>query len=128
MRICRRCGNEYPAKQGSQRTLCKGCLSIVCKENSNKNKVFHPQGKRKIDKSGYAWVYVGGQFVSEHRLIMEQILKRKLLNGESVHHKNGVRHDNSPDNLELWVVGVRYGQRATDIKCFNCGESYRINC
>lgn len=51
----------------------------------------------------------------QHRFIMERILGRKLLKGENVHHKNGVRWDNRPENLELWVVHQPAGQRPSDL-------------
>jgi hypothetical protein len=53
--------------------------------------------------------------ILEHRVIMEQRLGRKLLPGESVHHINGIRHDNRPENLELWVSHQPSGQKPEDL-------------
>lgn len=55
---------------------------------------------------------------------MEQKLGRKLVRGESVHHKNGVRADNRPENLELWVGPIRSGVRATELRCPHCSEPW----
>ena len=43
----------------------------------------------------------------QHRLVMEQVVGRALLPSERVHHKNGDRTDNRPENLELWVGAER---------------------
>ena len=59
-----------------------------------------------------------------HRIVMEEKLGRELKKWESVHHINGIRNDNRSENLELWVGGIRYGQRASDIICPHCGEYY----
>lgn len=55
------------------------------------------------------------EYQLEHRLVMEEYLGRPLLPGETVHHKNGVKTDNRPSNLELWVSHQPKGQRPKDL-------------
>ena len=65
---------------------------------------------------GYIRIHVGnGRRILEHVHVMEQQLGRRLVDGENVHHKNGIKHDNDPGNLELWLVMQPTGQRVGDL-------------
>jgi hypothetical protein len=66
----------------------------------------HVPGHPRADRDGFIW---------EHVVVMEQVLGRTLLPGENVHHVNGVKDDNRPENLELWVSHQPKGQRARDL-------------
>lgn len=65
--------------------------------------------------SDYLTVLIGGRWIQVHRVVMEATLDRPLLPGENVHHINGVKWDNSPSNLELWVTAQPSGQRPSDL-------------
>lgn len=68
-----------------------------------------------IDSKGYKVYYINGKMKKEHTIVMEQKIGRKLLPNENVHHINGVKTDNRPENLELWVKSQPSGQRAEDL-------------
>ena len=84
-------------------------------------KRYNKSATRRVDQHGYAHIKLVGHpraakgWVREHIVVMEGVLGRDLLPGEEVHHVNGVRDDNRPENLELWVVRQPKGQRPADL-------------
>lgn len=84
-----------------------------------------PHGAGTIDRKGYRLVSRPGHpnaqangKIREHRLVMSEMLGRPLRDDENVHHRNGIRHQNHPDNLELWVSIQPCGQTVPDLLAF----------
>jgi hypothetical protein len=59
------------------------------------------KGGKHVSDQGYVRIRINGEYVFEHRYIMEQHLGRRLTDSEVVHHKNHVRNDNRIDNLMI---------------------------
>lgn len=71
-------------------------------------------GYKRIPGNGHPNAYPNGQ-IAEHRFVMSQMLGRPLVPEEIVHHRNGNRLDNRPENLELWVKSHSPGQRVEEL-------------
>ncbi len=73
----------------------------------------------KVNQSGYLSKTEFGEngeriLGIQHCVVMDEHLGRKLLKGETVHHKNGIRTDNRIENLELWSGNHPVGARVSD--------------
>ncbi len=105
------CGNPKQAKSAT----CATCRTDAGEANGNW------KGGRARHKAGYVILRAPGHpragrspYVFKHILVAERLLGRYLVDGESVHHINGVRDDNRPENLELWTRPQPAGIRVSD--------------
>lgn len=71
-----------------------------------------------VTAGGYRLISVAGEPILEHRAVMQQVIGRPLKPYENVHHRNGDKLDNRPENLELWVNKQPRGQRVEDLIAF----------
>jgi hypothetical protein len=81
-----------------------------------------PDGTVSDGGNGYRVIKIDGAWIAEHRHVVGTLLGRELESHERVHHKNGNRSDNRPENLELWKVTKKdpAGVRAADYHCAGC--------
>lgn len=70
-------------------------------------------------------------YVFYHRVVMENLLGRLLTEDEVVHHKNGNKKDNRPENLEVMtreehtrLHASRHGKKMVKLKCPCCGKIF----
>ena len=66
------------------------------------------KGGQTTSPKGYVYIQMPGHpramkngYVKRADLVLESVIGRPLVRGEEAHHKNHVRNDDSPDNLEL---------------------------
>lgn len=72
-------------------------------------------GEWRTNAEGYVHRWFDGKHQLQHREVMAEMLGRDLYPEENVHHRNGRRDDNRPENLELWVKPQAAGQRVEDL-------------
>ena len=71
---------------------------------------------------------VNGKMLMKHRYVYQEYIKRPLLRGELIHHKNGDKSDNRIENLEIMTPkehSMHHNQKyPLTKKCEACGKEY----
>lgn len=110
---CGHCGETFRASCSEARSGRAKYCSKACHYDS------YPL--RYLTDQGYFRISVGNRgarkYEFEHRIIMAGMIGRPMRDGETVHHRNGIRHDNRPENLEFRVG--KHGAGATH-HCATC--------
>lgn len=140
-KTCEQCGKEFiqspikrqdgvPVKHCSRECGVRAAYERPEVREQFKGEKSHLWKGGKVMRRGYVFVHApdhpscqGNQkrYVAEHRLVMENVEKRFLKPHEQVHHRNGDRADNRPENLELWQTHQPPGQRVHEQKhCPTC--------
>jgi len=121
--ICGNCGEIFFTPFQNHGDACSNRCSQLMIQPKRKD-----ARERFVNDTGYVMVRARnhprarkfGRHVPEHHLVMEKMLGRYLVKGETVHHKNGNRTDNRPDNLELFMGNHGAGQSIKDQIKFLC--------
>lgn len=109
----RRAGKEIPCEVCSEMMYVtekstKRFCSYKCSNEAKKGPKSDGPGSKLLRSDGYIAVYYPAhhdsnrsRYILEHRLVAEQKYGRRILKTEHVHHIDGNKLNNHPDNLEV---------------------------
>jgi len=126
---CLLCRKEFIDNPSAKRQYCSGSCRASSRIGELASRwnggVSHhsPHGYIRVRRPNHPQAHASG-YIFQHRLVAEKKIGRPLRRDEHVHHINGIKHDNCPDNLvvlpmrehaslsakELWNRGIWHSQ------------------
>jgi len=115
---CWKCGEErlvgYASQWSSAKKQCRKCYAKVLSAKPGDENPAWKGGAPYVDNDGYVRIYAPNHpraqkttgRVYEHILVAEAHFGISIARGVVVHHRNGIKTDNRPENLELTTAGV----------------------
>lgn len=114
-RTCEQCGTTFSVPPSYETRQPARFCTKTCEAASRIKRALdrtHNGRPAVVDGAGYVRVYepdhpnaYKGGWLAEHRLVAEETLGRQLGSDEHVHHANGDKQDNRPENLVVMSHG-----------------------
>lgn len=138
---CRSCGKPvYRAawqKREGERIYCSRKCQYDAMRGRRQHNPLRNIGSKRIRPDGYVEIKIahGKRWVLEHRFVVESALNRKLSRREEVHHINGDRADNRPENLRVYDSSEHqklhehwkeWTKSPVRLNCKLCSKQYKV--